>query len=142
MTRKYDVLLAACRAFLRKMGMDEVGVEWGMETQYNRAENSISLHSGQNERTAPLYIEFMRDEYGINLESFHPTLVAFLHEVGHAATMDSFSEEDLMLYSFLKDGTAPSFYWSLPDEAAANAWVAEHWDSGEVEELASKWGLM
>ena len=142
MSRKLDVLLAACRAFLKKMGMSEVGVEWGVETQYNRAEGIISLHSGQNERTAPLYIEFMRDTYGINLEAFHPTLLAFLHEVGHAATMENFSEEDLMLYFLLKDGAAPTFYWSLPDEAAANQWVAEHWGDGEVEELASKWGLV
>lgn len=142
MTHRTDIVLAACRTFLKKMGMNEVGVEWGTETVYNRAENSISLHAGQNERTAPMYVEFMRGEYGINLEAFHPTLLAFLHEAGHAATMDSFSEEDLMLYSFLKDGAAPSFYWSLPDEAAANQWVAEHWGDGEVEELASKWGLM
>lgn len=142
MTHRTDILLAACRAFLKKMELSEVGVEWGMETVYNRAENSISLHAGQNERTAPMYVEFMRDTYGIELSAFHPTLIAFLHEAGHAATMDSFSEEDLMLYAFLKDGAAPSFYWSLPDEAAANKWVAEHWDSGEVEELAAKWGLM
>lgn len=142
MSRKPDVLLAACRAFLKKMGLSEVEVEWGTETAYDRAENSISLHAGQNERTAPMYIEFMRDRYGVEFSAFHPTLIAFLHEVGHAATMDSFSEEDLMLYFLLKDGASPSFYWSLPDEAAANEWVAEYWDSGEVEELASKWGLI
>lgn len=141
MSRNPDTLLAACRAFLKKMGMGEVEVEWGVETQYNRVENSISLHSGQNERTAPMYIEFMRDEYNLELSAFHPTLLAFLHEAGHAATMDSFSEEDLMLYSFLKEGSTPMLYWSLPDEAAANAWVAEHWGDGEIEELAAKWSL-
>lgn len=142
MSHKPNVLLAACRIFLKKMGLSGVGVEWGIETAYDRAENAIFLYSRQNERTAPMYIDFMRDRYGIELESFHPTLIAFLHEVGHAATMDSFSEEDLMLYFLLKDGASPSFYWSLPDEAAANQWVAEHWGSGEVEELAAEWKLV
>ena len=36
MSRKPDVLLAACRAFLKKMGLGEVGVEWGTETAYDR----------------------------------------------------------------------------------------------------------
>lgn len=139
MSQEPDRRLAACRAFLEKMGLGGVGVEWGMVTEYNRDENAIYLHAGQNERTAPHYVDFMRDKYGIELSAFHPTLAAFFHEAGHAATMATFPEDDLWAYFLLKDGATSEFYWSLPDEVAANKWVVAHWGRNEITELAAQW---
>lgn len=108
----------------------EVGIEVTTNFAYNRIDNQICFGVVNNEKVGKWFSEYMIKK-GCNYAKDIPwPVLAFIHELGHFNTIDQFSEEELILFSFMKESktkmkkkSSMFSYWSMPDEDAANTWA-------------------
>ena len=75
------------------------------------------------------YFEQFLYEYGLEYIGIFDPVLAFLHELGHRMTLDTFSETELKLFQITKEFSHEeseydwyNSYWHIPDEFAANIW--------------------
>lgn len=65
-------------------------------------------------------------EYGCEYVDIWYPILAFLHEVGHVRTLDSFDEHDRLFMNVFKTFKTTNFeYWDVQDEFAANMFVVD-----------------
>lgn len=111
----------------RGIGFDGINVQLGDYSEYDREKRLITLGMAAQSETMRLYKGFLEERYGIEgLGPCPQQFLSFLHELGHAATLENFQEIELFCFEWLKEG-ASSYraYWCVPDEEAANEWAVE-----------------
>lgn len=105
------------------------------EFSWDKEEDIININMGEEPNNFGAWDEFM-EELGLNF-SFSEKVMAFIHELGHHVTFNTFSEEEqsayvLLLY-FIQNRESSKencmAYYHLDIEYAASAWAVEYVNS-------------
>lgn len=137
------------KAWLDKNGFSELDVIDDDEFLYD-VENQV-IYLGIVSTSEGSWFEQFMYEYGLNYIGIVPEVLAFIHELGHHCTINSFNNDDLVQDSRAKSVVEfisysynrMSVYWELPTEFAANIWainfINTHFDA--VQELCDIWRI-
>lgn len=128
--------------WIYKNGFDEIGLCFGQDFAYVLLEDGrFGIQIGtEGYPEVGRYFEQFLYEYGLEYMGIYDPVLAFLHELGHAQTLNYFSDLELKFFELAKESIDSEseydrfvHYWSLPDEFAANMWainfINEHKDA-------------
>ena len=128
--------------WLHSNGFD-VMVDFAEDSSYDKDKLVINLGM-ESYPNVGRYFEQYLYEYGLEYTGIFDEVLAFLHELGHHMTINSFSEKEIFILAMSKEFLdVPDEhewyeeYWLMPDELAANMWEINFINSNieVVEEL-------
>ena len=132
------------RAWLENQGFD-CDIMFDDDFGYDWFENKLHVGTVTYPTTGRWFEQFLC-EYGLEWFGILDPVLALIHELGHYATHESYSEEELYLFQAIKMfGTEDRMeemnsmfkYWEVNDEFAANMWAIDYinWNIEVVQEL-------
>lgn len=112
--------ICALMDWLRRIGA-HCSFEFDEFFAYDRIRNVIKV--GINEENGIKAYEQMLYEYGAEYYDIYAPVLVFLHELGHYATVKSFSDFEISICNMTKAFAENQVeYWEVPDEFSAIMW--------------------
>lgn len=126
------VFIPKINSWLSRHGFSNVTTKFDYEFCYAIDDAIISIGVIDYDEMGDWFKDFLK-ENGYDFSFIPYPILAFLHELGHHNTINTFSDEDLKYFSIVKE-LIPSddekeqlfTYWSFPDELAATKWLADY----------------
>lgn len=129
-TEKFlDVMMS----WLARNGIDDLNLKIDNEFCYNLIDNEITIGVMSFPEVDQWTQEYW-NELGIVWININPMVLKFLHEIGHYYTIQTFTNDELMIYNLSKpivdlkaaDAKNKMYeYWQMPDEMVATRWAID-----------------
>lgn len=135
--------------WLCKNNFSNIDVDFEYDFGY-AVDDDLGIHclniGVEDNNAAGTFFEQFLYEYGCDYVGIPYPILALIHELGHIATINNFSQTELKLFELAKEFSHGEsnhdwffHYWEMPDEFAATMWavdfINEHIDA--VEELCN-----
>ena len=133
--------------WMQKYGFGQIKISCASDFAYNIEEKKIMIGTTAYPQISRYFEQFLY-EFGMEYCGIYDAVLAFLHELGHACTINMFSGEEQLFCHLTKQFCTIEdehewfdFYWMVPDEFLANLWVIDFINSNiaAVEELCNNW---
>ena len=120
----------AITKWFKDYGFDDVAIESCDRYSYDLVDHVIHVDDEEYDDELFVWFEQFMYEYGMKMKDIPGPVLAFLHELGHYATIDQFSEFNLIACQLTKFEYGHTYedmceYWCVPDEFAACMWALD-----------------